>query len=119
MTYRVVTSRRAERDARVAYRHIAEQAPEAALRWYRGLRHAIDSLAVFPARCAVAPEDTHFTEEIRHLLYGRRRGVYRILFTLRGETVVVLAIRHGSQQPLTAEMLLEDADESDNGIDDE
>jgi plasmid stabilization system protein ParE len=45
VTYRVVTTRRAERDARNAYRHIAEQAPEAAQRWYRGLREAIDSLA--------------------------------------------------------------------------
>jgi plasmid stabilization system protein ParE len=83
MTYQVKTSRRAERDARSAYHYIADQAPEAAQRWYRGLRQAIDSLAVFPLRCSVAPEDPHFPEEIRHLLYGRRRGTYRILFTIR------------------------------------
>lgn len=112
MTYRVVTSQRAEADARRAYLYLADQAPEAARRWYRGLRQAIESLATFPLRCAVAPEDPYFPEEIRHLLYGERRGTYRILFTVREQTVVVLAIRHGAQQPLTPELLAEDADEN-------
>lgn len=110
MTYRVVTSRRAERDARSAYRYIADQAPNAARRWYQGLRQAIDSLATFPLRCPVAPEDPHFPEEIRHLLYGRRGGTYRILFTIREQTVVILAIRHGAQHTLTSGLLDEEGD---------
>ncbi|MGD0414539.1 MAG: hypothetical protein ABSA80_04235 [Terriglobales bacterium] len=38
--------------------------------------------------------------EVRHLLYGLAPHVYRILFTIEGETVHVLHIRHGRRQPL-------------------
>jgi plasmid stabilization system protein ParE len=114
MTFRVATSRRAERDARRAYRWLAERAPEAAHRWYRGLREAISSLESFPQRCPLAPENAHFPEEIRHLCYGRRQSVYRILYTIRDDEVIVLPIRHGAQQPLTPETLLQDEEDNEN-----
>lgn len=102
-SYRVLTLPRAEADARAAYRWLAAQSPAAARRWYRQLRQAIESLANHPGRCPLAPENEYFEEEIRHLLYGRRGGVYRILFTIREETVLVLAVRHGAHEPLRAE----------------
>jgi predicted transcriptional regulator len=49
----------------------------------------IASLAVSPARCPLAPENAHFPYEVRHLLYGRRPHVYRILFTAKGDTVSI------------------------------
>jgi hypothetical protein len=49
-------------------------------------------------------ENEYFSQEIRQLLYGRGRNLYRILFTiLEGEavsTVRILHIRHASQQTL-------------------
>ena len=72
----------------------------AAQRWYQQLREAIESLTNHPERCPLAPENEYFEEEIRHLLYGRRHGVYRILFTIQEETVFVLAVHHGARQPL-------------------
>jgi hypothetical protein len=39
------------------------------------------------------------------LLFGKRRGVYRILFTMAGNTVNVLHIRHGARAPLKPEDL--------------
>ncbi len=44
-------------------------------------------------------ESVFFDEEIRHLDYGK----YRILFTVKGKTVIVLRIRHGSRDYLRSE----------------
>ena len=38
--------------------------------------------------------------EARELLYGKRRGVYRILFEIRNNVVHVLRVRHSAQRPL-------------------
>ncbi len=100
MTYRVITQPSAETGADQAFRWLYERSPEAAVRWYRGLRQAIESLAEHPQRCPLAPENEQFEEEIRQLLYGRRRGVYRLLFTIEGDTVSVLYIRHSAQDVL-------------------
>jgi mRNA-degrading endonuclease RelE of RelBE toxin-antitoxin system len=55
-----------------------------------------------PLRC-VAPENDALAEEIRQLSYGKSRNKYRILFTIREDTVFVLHVRHSSQVPLTGE----------------
>ena len=99
MTYRVITQPDAEAEAEEAFRWFYEQSPEAAVRWYHGLREAIQSLAEHPHRCPVAPEAEGFSEEVRQLLYGKRRGIYRILFLIRGHTVHVIGVRHGARQP--------------------
>jgi plasmid stabilization system protein ParE len=98
MIFRVITQPRAEAEAEEAFRWIYEQSPAAAVRWYRGLSEAIESLATSPQRCALAPENEFFEPEIRQLLFGRRRGVYRILFTIRGDVVSVLSVLHGARQ---------------------
>lgn len=62
---------------------------------------AIASLATFPKRCPLAPETVSFPFEVRQLLYGRKPHVYRILFTIEGDTVNVLHIRHGRRRPMS------------------
>ena len=37
---------------------------------------------------------------MRQLLYGKRPHLYRILFTIDGDVVYVLRIRHGRRQRL-------------------
>jgi plasmid stabilization system protein ParE len=84
-----------------AVRWYAERSPDAAQRWHDGLSRAIDSLAKLPTRCPVSQADSRALGcEVRQLLYGKRRGVYRILFTIAGDTVWVLRIRHGAHGPL-------------------
>ena len=99
MTYRVHIQPSAEADLEDAYRWIAEDAPLAAARWYKGLVEAIQTLGSFPERCPVAPEDSAFPETIRQLLYGRRQHRYRILFTVQDDRVEILHIRHGARKP--------------------
>jgi plasmid stabilization system protein ParE len=38
--------------------------------------------------------------EVTQLTYRRRHGRYRILFTISGDTVEVLRVRHGARAPL-------------------
>jgi plasmid stabilization system protein ParE len=103
MAFKVHLSAAADEEAEKHYRWYAKRAPLAAARWYNGLLDAIETLADNPERCGLAPESEHFDEEIRQLLYGKRPHVYRVLFTIHGETVHVLHIRHGARRFLHEE----------------
>jgi plasmid stabilization system protein ParE len=105
MTYRVEVTAQAEAEMDEAYQWIADRSPARATRWYRGLRTAIESLADYPRRCALAPESEYLEDEIRQLLYGRRSGIYRVLFQIHdaAQVVFVLHVRHGARQYLHLE----------------
>jgi plasmid stabilization system protein ParE len=71
------------------------------------LLQAIESLSEMPKRCPLARENEYFSQEVRQLLYGKGRNLYRILFTiLEGQevsTIRILHVRHGTQQTLGEE----------------
>lgn len=100
MKYRVIVQPGAENELEEACRWIAEDSPDHAAAWFNGWVDALKTLAHSPRRCAKAPEDPFFEEEIRQLLYGKRRGVYRILFTIRKNEVHVLHVRHSARDAL-------------------
>ncbi len=100
--YRVIIQPSAEAEIEQAYLRIAREAPETAARWYCGLLDAIESLSDHPRRCSLAPENSAFEYEIRHLLYGRKGRSYRVLLTVVGDAVHVLHCRHWAQQSMTA-----------------
>jgi plasmid stabilization system protein ParE len=101
MTFRVETTVEAEQDAdNILAWLLSEHAGETGIRWFAALQDAVASLAELPLRCPLAPENAVFPFEVRHLLYGRKPHVYRILFTIEDQTVYVLHIRHGRRQPL-------------------
>lgn len=97
MSYKVEFSKRAKAEALEATEWIAQYSPEQAALWYFGLTEVIESLQNFPARCPLAPESRTFKSEIRHLIFGK----YRILFRIEDETVYILHVRHSSRKPLT------------------
>jgi plasmid stabilization system protein ParE len=113
MNYRVVILPEAEREMEQASLWIAEQAPQRAAAWLRGLRAAIATLRTHPRRCPVAPENAFLPGEIRQLLYGRRPHVYRVLFEVRDEeqTVTILHVVHGARDYLRPDRT---EDEDDN-----
>ena len=101
MAWRVEITEVAENDAEgILEWLISQHAGEAALRWFQGLEEAMASLSEFPQRCPLAPENESFPFEVRHLLYGRKPHVYRLLFTIEGNTVFILHIRHARRQTL-------------------
>jgi plasmid stabilization system protein ParE len=87
-------------DIEAAYLWIHRRAPAAAVAWFNGLDGAVASLEENPRRCPLASEADAFSEEIRQLLYGKRRHMYRILFTIVGSTVRVLHVRHAARPTL-------------------
>jgi plasmid stabilization system protein ParE len=100
MAYLVNIAARAERDLARLYEEINAEYSGAALKWYRGLKDAILSLEEQPNRCPATPEKRQF----RHLLYGHKRHVYRVIYRVleRQKLVVVLHIRHGAKRRLKA-----------------
>lgn len=106
--YRLIIQPPAFEDLDAAYQWIHERAPEAAARWFNGFVDALNSLMKSPERCGLAPENDAVEPEIRQLLYGRRSGIHRAIFTITGGDVRVLHIRHAAREPLSAEDLAED-----------
>jgi plasmid stabilization system protein ParE len=101
MTSRVEFTAEARHDADAILEYLlAHEAGETGKRWFQALEEAIATLAEFPRRCGLAPESKLFPQEVRHLLYGGKPHVYRILFTINRSTVYVLHIRHGRREPL-------------------
>ena len=101
MTYRVEVTRHAQTEALETFVWKSEhQSVETAVEWYNGIMQALYSLEDMPGRYALAPEDEDFKDEIRQFLYGKRRNCYRVLFTIRRETVYILHIRHSAMERL-------------------
>ena|ERR1700686_2716504 len=100
MAFRVEISLQAEHDAEAILDWLlSQQTGEAGIEWFLALDDAFASLAQFPERCPIAPENSRFPFEVRQLFYGRKPHVYRILFAINGDTVQVLHIRHGRRKP--------------------
>ncbi|BDI16790.1 hypothetical protein ANSO36C_25920 [Nostoc cf. commune SO-36] len=112
MAFQVEITPIAEAQIEQAYRWYREQNPEFADRWFRGLMNAIATLQEKPQRCTLAVEHEIFPEEVRQLLYGKVKNVYRVLFAIRDTTVYVLYVRHTAQAPLT----INDLDELEGGV---
>jgi plasmid stabilization system protein ParE len=100
MVYLVNITARAERDFASLYEEIHAADSEAALKWYRGLKKAMLTLEKMPDRCSATPESPQF----RHLLYGRKPHVYRVIYRVlyAEKRVDVLHIRHGARRGITA-----------------
>ena len=99
---RVIITGPAKRDIQVAYDWWAEnRSAEQAIRWYVGIHAAIHSLRKMPERCSMAAESDLLAQGIRQYLFGLgRRATHRIVFAIDGSTVVVLRVRHASQDVL-------------------
>src|SRR5689334_21904518 len=76
MAYRVNVTVRAERDLALLFEAINAGQSAAALTWYRGIKRAILSLEEHPDRCPETPENA----KLRHLLYGHKPHVYRVIY---------------------------------------
>ena len=68
---------------------IAEDNPSAAERWLAGLFDEVDRLADYPESGRRVPEIRRI--EIREIVYGE----YRIVYRIRTTAVAILTVRHG------------------------
>ena len=105
MKYRVVFQPRALEQLEEQYQHIAKQNLRSAATWFNRFVSALESLSVLPERCPIARE-SELGKEIRQFLFGKRAGIRRVYFTIVGDTVRILAIRHSAQSDIPPEELL-------------
>lgn len=105
MAHSVHITARALREIEKAIEWLAERSRPAAARWHQQLVEAVRSLENNPERCGLAPESEWYPGELRQLLHGKKRGVYRILFEVRGDTVHILRVRHSAQELLEPDEL--------------
>ena len=98
MAYLVELTLRAERDLDDLYQRISADDSAAASGWFNGLEKAIYTLERMPRRCPIARESKKAKRRLRHLLYGAKRDVYRVIFEINEsrKAVRVLTIRHAA-----------------------
>jgi len=100
MKYTVVLTELAQEQIDDAYAWLVARTPMHAPEWHAGLMQAIASLEEFPLRCPIVREREGEELGIRHLLYGNTRHAYRIIFSIDGETVNILQVRHAARSGL-------------------
>lgn len=75
---------------------ISKRSIEGARRWRQKLRDAMISLENNPHRCPLAPE-SEFYPNLRQLIFGKRKGRFRILFRIDDRMVTMLRVRRATQ----------------------
>lgn len=91
-THQVIVHRLAMSDLELAYMFVFKTGGSQATAWYQRFVEHLQSLRVHPERCPISRESSRVFFEIRELLFGRRQNVFRVLFTIDGETVRILRI---------------------------
>ncbi len=97
MSHRVRITHEADGQISAIKNYIAEDFPESARRWRIGLRDRLRSLKDFPERHEIAFPASQVDRDVRHTFFG----TYRILYTIDGNSVVIVSVRHGARRPLT------------------
>jgi len=98
MAYLVELAIRAEQDLNQIYELISADDSAAAARWFYGLEKAIYSLEKLPRRCRIIPESKSAKHQFRHMLYGSKPDVYRVIYDIDEprKLVRVRTIRHAA-----------------------
>jgi len=106
MSFRVEITETAYRDLDQILSWLSERSPDAAAQLSTQFDKALSRLESFPLSSGLAYENSLVGEELRHLLFGIRKGrSYRALFVVRGEVVTILRIRGPGQPTVTLEDL--------------
>ena len=102
MKYRLIILPQAREDVRRnaewwAHHHSSEQAA----RWLDAVESQLETIVDFPESHSLSAESDDFPYEIREKLVGLgSRPGYRGVFTIKDDTVYVLAVRRGAQDTL-------------------
>ncbi len=98
MAYRVELTRRAEREIDALYDRLSAEDSAAGANWFNGLEDAIFSLERLPHRCPIAAESKTFGRTLRHLIYGAKHSVYRVIYEIDDahQLVWVRTVRHAA-----------------------
>lgn len=101
MNFKVEISPAVAAEAYAAYEDIASRSPAHGDRWYEGLLAAVAALERMPRRHGLAREYESVSYELRQFVHRP----YRVLFTVSGNTVRILHVRHVAMDELKPDEL--------------
>lgn len=108
MKFTVHTLRAAQRDCNEILEFIAARSKAGATAWAKAFDTTLAHLEEKADACPLAAEDEYVDFEVREILFKTRRGlIYRVLFTIRENTAVILHVR-GPGQDFVAAMEIRD-----------
>ena len=106
MSFQVEITDAAYRDLDEILGWLSGRSPVAAARLAAQYDKALSRLETFPLSCGLAYESPLVKEELRHILFGIRKGrSCRALFVVRGGLVTILRIRGPGQRALSVDEL--------------
>ena len=98
MSFTVTTLRRAEYDYHKILDYIAARSRPGAAAWVKAFDKALARLEEYADSYPLAAEDEHVDFEVREILFKTRRGlIYRVLFTIRDNSALILHVRGPGQ----------------------
>jgi plasmid stabilization system protein ParE len=101
MPARVLILRKAYADLDSHFEFITRNVSRSsAIRWRDRLLERIATLEHHPEQHPLSEDAGELGLELREFLVGRRRHVYRVLFTIEGDVVNVHRVRHAAQTQL-------------------
>ena len=105
MRFRVEFETKARRDIEKEARYLRrEYGARVENRWRSQVNRFLIQLETEPHRYARAEEAEDLQRDLRELIIGKKRGTtHRVLFTIRGNLVVVHRVRQAAQDRLTEE----------------
>lgn len=92
--YKISIAPEAAKEIENIYLYIAKDSPNNAAGWYFAIYDKIQTLKDFPTRFPIAFENRYYDYEIRHLIIGN----YRVLYRIQDRNVQILHVKHGAQE---------------------
>ena len=108
MKYNIVIADTAKSDIRSTVEWWSKnRSSEQAEQWYNKITPAIDTLNVNPELCPLSPETELVPTGLRQLHFGvSKKTTHRIVFTIDGNNVVIMRVRHVARRSLRLEDLI-------------
>lgn len=91
--YKVSITQGAERDIEECVKYISRDNRATAGKWLDEILTRIGFLEKFPGRAPRIPESSAVGGDYRHLVFGN----YRIIFRIKGKTVIVARVIHSAR----------------------
>ena len=83
---------------------IMQRSVDGALAWLDAFERILGQVSTSPLSFPKAPEDEFSHRELRNAFFGTRKGrVFRAIFYVDGDCVIVTQLRSPDQRPLAAE----------------
>jgi plasmid stabilization system protein ParE len=106
MSFEVILTDEAATNLRETFRWLEELSPQGAINWLNAFEEAKQRLEQSPESCGRAPENPFCERELRQILFKTRRGrLYRAIFYVQDQSVIVTHIRGPRQQLLRSDQL--------------